>query len=832
MKKLLLSLSVGLMLLGIFSPAYGQVSGISYTLSPYGEYTWTGENSGIKDGYTAGAMLGMGFGEFVELRGNYARGIGLTSDISKFGVELSDEQIASFQTKDIDFSRIGGELKLNLSRGAFLPYMTVGTGIQSIGYDSLSTSKQIYLNAGLGIIFSAGDRYTLGLQAINSRYRYNAPQGLLDSEERATYGVDDDLDNKVSNWGLRASLVFYLGGRKPGKLTDIDKAYLDNFSGGFRGLSIPIEPQVLRMNFSEDLPYKDTWMAGGSAGFNFGNLVGIRGFYWRSVDSDDYTKFDDLAMYGGEARFKLNEGRGFTPWITLGGGNIQVGDSYSFADSTDIVIPTNKGFATGGLGIDVPFSKYIKATAFARSVLTTNQSTDEVPNPDAINYSYNYGVSLNFVLGKSKKKIDVVSQTAFDEYILATQSENAEATNELRSQYEDQIKVLEAELSQAIAEQDVEAIEEINSEKEKAEQIVDQLSSNPGMMAAYPGTVGSNQPGEVRMSPAEFNLLIQDILNGTRSNQVSQPSVATAASTQNIDAAINEYKVEQQIASLTKSMTELQESLKDLQEGMQNSNKQIATAVAGLSETMNKELTEMHLKIEKNQNALAAMKQKGNDEATGESESMKIMSKENDRLQRELDLTNDKISNLKDLMIAQNASRNQTVSTVDNTNATSLPGNQISNERIVTTGADYDNSKGFFAKLRYNGMSGFTGINLGGNTTFNVGYRLHYGLKKTDIEIMPETFFGFGSPSSFGISVNGVYKFGKVIKSKHIKPYAGLGLGLLKVGDKTNVDRLTGAWNLIVGTSLNVFAGDLYVDLTARNTFKYNQVIVGYRFPF
>jgi hypothetical protein len=131
-------------------------------------------------------------------------------------------------------------------------------------------------------------------------------------------------------------------------------------------------------------------------------------------------------------------------------------------------------------------------------------------------------------------------------------------------------------------------------------------------------------------------------------------------------------------------------------------------------------------------------------------------------------------------------------------------------------------------------MSGFTGFNVGGPTTFNLGYRLHYqvGGDNSKVEFMPESFFGLGSPSTFGISANVLYKVDFLTKSKMVKPYVGFGLGLLKVGDDQDADKLTGSYNFIVGSSLNVWSGDLYVDFTARNAFRYNQLIVGYRFPF
>ena len=864
MKKTILSLISCLTLIAMGTQISAQVSGLSYTLSPYAEYNISNDKSGLKTGTMGGAMLGMGFGQFVELRANYAKGFGFETELAKFGFETNAEQILGYTPREIDFSRYGGELKLNLSKGAFLPYLTLGTGVQSIGFDSLNSSKQIYVNAGLGVTFSAGDRYTIGLQAINSRYNYSAVNSLMDDTEREAYGLvkEDFLSDQLSNWALRASLVLYIGGRKPGEITDIDQAYWDNFSGGFRGLNVPVEFQVSKMNFHEDLPFRDTWMAGGSAGLNFGPLVGVRGFYWRALEDGSNTSFDALAMYGAEARFLLNEGKGFTPWLTLGAGNINVGDDYV----GNVVIDTmggnaieNKGFAMGGLGIDLPFSKFVKATAFARSILTTGQNFEDVTQPEELKASWNYGVSINFVLGRSKKKIEVVKQSAFDDYILATDAQNSEATQELKDQYEDQIKVLEGQLNQAKVEQDEAAIKAIEAEKAKAKKIVDQLNKNT-VDQAVKQAQGTTTPvmnangvqiapygtGQIRMSPAEFNLLIRDIMDGMQKGvnpQTNAPAMNNNGGNQDIQSALSDYKKEQQIEKLTESLNSIKSSLTAItaaQVTLKEENKAQSETMKALVKTMEAQVNTLEGKVAKSTTDLESIqaRQAKMEEGITSAENIEFQSFESAQLQRDIDFTNEKIDALKDMMmttltsVAANSGNNQIAYNSNGSDTIKIQEPQISNTKVIQTAKGYDNSKSFFRKFKYNGMSGFAGFNVGGNTTFNLGYRLHYQIGESNLEFVPETFFGFGSPSAFGISANGIYKMTFITKSKTLVPYAGLGIGFMKVGDDLNADKLTGAWNFIIGTSLNVFAGDLYVDLTARNSFKYNQLIVGYRFPF
>jgi len=833
---------------------YSQVQGISYTLSPYAEYNFFNENSGLKDGIMGGIQLGLGFGEYVELRGLYSTSLNGETDLTNFGFEPTEAQIADYIPLDLKFRRYGGEMKLNMSRGQFLPYFTIGTGIQSIGIDTMLSEKQIYVNVGAGIKISAGDRYTIGLQVNNTSYNYNALNNLMTLEQRELYGLSDlSLEtDRLSNWAVRASLELYIGGRRPGEITAIDRAYLDNFSGGIQGLNIPLDANVSKINFHEDLPYRDAWFAGASLGLNFGPLVGVRGFYMKSFEDKVGSRFDELSLYGGEARFKLNEGKGLTPWITIGGGNINASPEYIGLSDTTLV-PTNKGFAMGGIGIDLPFSKQINATAFVRNLLTTSNKIGDLSSPDQVVSSLNYGLSLNFSLGKKKKKISEVKQAAFDEYLLANNQDRALAAEKLKDQYENRIKELETQVEEAVSNQDAQTVKELTEEKSQAEVILSELNKNEPSSKVNPNNQKTNQVdqfqiqpsrSEIRMSPAEFQLLIREILDATKggsSNNAQPVNPMPAQSQTDIASAISDYDKDRQIGSLTTSLNELKGQISEMakiQNAMKDDNQEFVNEVSQFTRAAEDRIIKIENQLDKSSENLELIQKRQDEIEKGlKNKDVAIESFQSDQLNKELEFTNRRIEDLRAMMVQTLERMNNEVVTISKTNPSDtiiVANKEVSNRTIVKTANDYDNSNGVFSKFHYKGMSGFAGFSVGGSATLNLGYRLHYqiGSDTSKLEFMPESFFGFGSPSAFGITANLVYHLDNFTKSEFVNPYIGFGLGFMKVGNDDNVDKLTGALNFIVGTSLNVWSGDMYVDFTARNLFKYNQLIVGYRFPF
>ena len=250
LKKQLLSALLAFGLLGVIAPAaVAQVKGISYTLSPTGEYVFWDKNTGISNGFLVGGHLGFGFGEFVELRATYLQDVGnLKRDFSALSPMALKN--AKLDTIGVSVQRWGGDLKLNLARGGLVPYLTIGTGVQTIGADTMAKFKNIYVSGGAGFQFSGGDRYTLNIQAVNTTFNGSPVRSLTSAAERTAnnLAVADYPNELLKNWSVRAALTLYLGGRRPGELTDVDKAYLNNFSGG---LALPIEVTAGQLNFGK-----------------------------------------------------------------------------------------------------------------------------------------------------------------------------------------------------------------------------------------------------------------------------------------------------------------------------------------------------------------------------------------------------------------------------------------------------------------------------------------------------------------------------------------------------------------------------------------------------
>jgi hypothetical protein len=185
-------------------------------------------------------------------------------------------------------------------------------------------------------------------------------------------------------------------------MTDTDKAYMENFSNGFRGLSLPIKVTASQINFGDGLPYADTKFTGVSSGFDFGPYVGLRAFYLRSMDDGYFSSFNRLALYGGEGKFKLSTGQGIAPYLNVGGGVIDPLSGFQI-DGT-AASDENTPFVSGGLGLDLPFSRAFKWSAYAKALLTSNELATKDIDPDKLSTSMMFGLSVDFVIGSRSKE--------------------------------------------------------------------------------------------------------------------------------------------------------------------------------------------------------------------------------------------------------------------------------------------------------------------------------------------------------------------------------------------------------------------------------------------
>ena len=938
-----------MMLCGAYSSLNAQVNGLSYTLSPSVEYNLFNDQSGIANGFLGGAQLGFGFGQLVELRGLYLQGFDLTTDINRFGVDVGEGIDTSFMGSPVDLQRYGAEIKVNLGKSALSPFLVAGTGIQSIALEGEDANKQIYLSGGLGLQLAIADRYTITLQGLRNSYRSNAVQQLLGDDELNTLGLDpaefDDTD--YSSWAGRASLLLYLGGRRPGDVSDTDRAYAEQFE---RGFSLAIEPTVSKMDFNDVLPFRDTYLAGAFAGFDFGPLIGVRGFYLQAMEDGSRTKFDNLAVIGGEARFRFGDNKGLTPFFSVGGGQIRPGDDYEGTGNGTL---SNQAFASGGGGLNLSLGTIGNLTAYGKTMLTSSEEITEISTVDAVNNSWSYGVSLNFLIGGANSPDDD------DEYGYSFGDDDADT----RAMKKD-IAKLDKDLDKAIKKDDRDKILSISKEREIALQRLSMVGSDDDRYENEERESKKRKKSIKDMSDEEFMAMLErqdrsyerpvrqcddrDVQaeidrilkerddedgkkrteneirelreelkelyrksensgssnNSSRSSDVQDQIDDLREAIEDIqnterERRDNEYRRAQEEA-YNKEMQSLREELKNMKSKEDNAKKE--SAYSEELKELRRELRELRndrgsrksnqdssQEIKELRDALEEMRngaQNSEDEDEDDGDSMieemeqelenlrkerdaksaqesrnaekknkrmKGLRKEIKRLNDEYDMIEDEESDEAKIMKSEVRKLEKELKR--------LKDGQVYNDYIDSEDdlSDYvdsdesywllepnsprarsvfktdEDSKGFFSKLRYNGASGIAGVSVGGNSSLNIGYRMHYIIQgKKNLEFMPETYFGFGSPSNFGILANLNYHLRDAsgMRKKGLRPYVGAGAGIIKTGSDDDADQIRPVVNLLVGSALDVMNGKLYVDFSTRNFLKYNQIVAGYKFPF
>ena len=442
-----LALAVGLAAL-VASAPLAQVQGVGYRLSPSAAYVLFDGDAALSDGLLYGGGAGLSFGEFLELNGAYLLGDVDTdySDLSGAEADL----LAALQALDargVNVQRYGGDLKLNLATGAVVPFLTGGAGVVRFSPDGSAASRSLYLLGGAGLQFAAADRYTVSISGEAFGYRYNPGTAFFTPEqlEEIGLGIGSFNQTEVINPSVRAALQLYLGGRRPGQLTDIDRAFQSQFSGGLSGLSLVVEPFYSRAEFDPAFNYSDQTFVGVEAGFDVGPLIGLRGFYGRGTASDDPTSFEDIQMVGGDLRLRLSDGDGFVPFLTVGAGYLDVLSEYgATADDdpeTNRALAEDRPFAVGGAGLEIPFGRRFRAIGEVRALVMSTQDEGDLSQPDDVYLSPVYRAGLSFGLGGSAgREVAVVRQSELD-------AERARAQADLeieRARYEAELAAQQA----------------------------------------------------------------------------------------------------------------------------------------------------------------------------------------------------------------------------------------------------------------------------------------------------------------------------------------------------------------------------------------------------
>lgn len=433
-KKTIICVLVALTSLSTFS----QTRDVNITLSPYAEYSWSNKNTTLDNSMFWGARAGFSFGPLFEIRGFYQRANDVKASIRPIDWNTTNNWADMMTRSNVDIERYGGEMKLNImNNGFFAPYVTLGGGIQNMKYKVASTDFPMIMNdkldekifgaIGIGTKFNLSDRVVLSLEAKNTFYNVNDKYLLLNSE----YNVSEDGSKRLGNWSAMASLDFYLGGTKSYN-NEVHKAYEKMFSDGFAGVKFVIEPSLAYVNLGDDTLFDEQYFLGASAGFDFSSLVGIRGFYYQATETPNKFSLDfnnKLSMYGANIIARLNQPRGVNPYLILGGGYINTGNNY--VNNLGEQGNQSRGFAMGGVGIEIPLSKYIALYGNINAMLSSEGNNDlaEIESTSQVKTSMMYQTGIRFNLGKSANEAYVVNQTTTTKI---ESDKNNQQINELR----------------------------------------------------------------------------------------------------------------------------------------------------------------------------------------------------------------------------------------------------------------------------------------------------------------------------------------------------------------------------------------------------------------
>ncbi|MCH8533510.1 MAG: hypothetical protein LAT51_00445 [Flavobacteriaceae bacterium] len=821
---------------------FSQMKDISFTFSPMAEYSWWDNQSGLNDDFLYGGKVGFGFGEYLELSGLYTTNRNMSTDFSSFGNGIDANLIPQ---RDVRIDRYGGELKINLSTSAFSPYFTLGTGIQRLQLENQDKNEQIYASFGLGMRLALTNRINFLIEGRALGFQNNSVSNLLTTQDRSDLGIQaSNYDREdLLNFSAIAALQIYLGGRKPGELSSLDKAYLNAYKNGFKGWSWVIEPSLGYLDFDSNSLYRDTYLAGGYFGVDFNEYVGVRAYFFQSMEDKSISlDFDRLNMYGLEFRAKLNDGKGVTPYLILGGGQLLTQSNYQ--PSIISVSAPNSTFANAGLGLDIPLGRNFLITGGVRAMASSERSANNLFAPEALQTHLMYNAGVKLQLGKKHKmpSEEYVEEEELEEmrYDPIKDRENYRKLQRMKREYKEELQEIDEKLERAYQQNNVTRAVQLLERKKQVEAALRDIERTEKMQGTYGKDTDSGE--YLKMTPDEFESLINRILQGIDEKYVDDQTKTNNQPTENV------LRVEKRLAELEKELAQRDQQLLEKQKQLEEQNKEKKQKVDKETSAVEKsskqvEVDSISQKSEANQRAEDEMKRildQQDKELQKREEKLEQQMKDLElriqRFEKELKKPakeDETIQNDKQRVKEEEGDEGSEAKTADNQNKEESSSRKV----IFTSTTETRNNVGYnFIKneneswmwdfLTYKGSGIYTGVNAGEQTSYNLGVRGYYGLGDSVFEAVPEAFVGFGSDTAFGLQMNAILPF-TISKNDGLKAYVGTGGGVLRMDDSTGLN-----YNLIVGTYINWGRGRVFIDYTARNTFDNNHFSIGYRLPF
>ena len=545
MRKTFLSVSA-FVLLSV--SAVAQVKDISFAVAPTADYVWFPKKTAVTNGFMAGGYVGFGFGRNLELLGSYKHSIGLKSTLDGYDAPAAISNV--FEAKDVSVYRWGGELKGNIPMAySFQPYVTLGSGVQTIKANDLS-QNQVYFGLGIGSKFNLARRLTLNIEAKATHFSLDSRNILYKPTEANTSAYNSWINNNVEDkshlaWSVGAGLELYLGGRNPNELTELDQVYTS-----LKGFKVVIEPTLGYLNFSDDSNLRDAYFGGLALGVDFTEYIGVRGYYHRAMKDEKFSaEFDKLSIYGGDFLARLNVAKGVVPYLQIGVGYMKVGDDYV----GKVVSNTNTSgiFAKGGVGLAIPLGKRVELFGVANLMYTTRNedvsSALSSVHKLQSNVFYNAGVRIKLAKSVEKELYEQelgAAEAAKVWVATPTTTTNVASTVSPEKRnlayYNSQITATEKQLQMAYQNGDTANANRLLKEKQQWENL---RNTYVAERLPYPA---SEQVRLVRMTPEELQQLINDVVKRIREGEVKSP--------------------EQRIDRLEKLLLEMQDSKGEIQE--------------------------------------------------------------------------------------------------------------------------------------------------------------------------------------------------------------------------------------------------------------------------
>ena len=545
MRKTFLSVSA-FVLLSV--SAVAQVKDISFAVAPTIDYVWLPKKTAVTNGFMAGGYVGFGFGRNLELLGSYKHSIGLKSTLDGYDAPAAISNV--FEAKDVSIYRWGGELKGNIPMAySFQPYVTLGSGVQTIKANDLS-QNQVYFGLGIGSKFNLARRLTLNIEAKATHFSLDSRNILYKPTEANTSAYNSWINNNVEDkshllWSVGAGLQLYLGGRNPNELTELDQVYTS-----LKGFKVVIEPTLGYLNFSDDSNLRDAYFGGLALGVDFTEYIGVRGYYHRAMKDEKFSaEFDKLSIYGGDFLARLNVAKGVVPYLQIGVGYMKVGDDYV----GKVVSNTNTSgiFAKGGVGLAIPLGKRVELFGVANLMYTTRNedvsSALSSVHKLQSNVFYNAGVRIKLAKSVEKELYEQelgAAEAAKVWVATPTTTTNVASTVSPEKRnlayYNSQITAAEKQLQMAYQNGDTANANRLLKEKQQWENL---RNTYVAERLPYPA---SEQVRLVRMTPEELQQLINDVVKRIREGEVKSP--------------------EQRIDRLEKLLLEMQDSKGEIQE--------------------------------------------------------------------------------------------------------------------------------------------------------------------------------------------------------------------------------------------------------------------------